>query len=216
MKPRELCEKAWQEIAQYFPDFKSMQKGQKLKKISKNKDLTFEIYFKPSRRNYAYSVEFSVYICIHSTAMKKADINNGIAFDGELESIIDRGRNYRWLQFAGASYPLSIHEIVELIQEHILPIFEDFEEFKSHFEKILIKGCKNFSLFYYVYFFGGKEKAEQYLHQFIEQSPLKNKYKGFYRSLINLPKENIDIHLSEFIGADIIKFAYLNGIELKD
>lgn len=74
MKPRELCEKAWQEIAQYFPDFKSMQKGQKLKKISKNKDLTFEIYFKPSRHNYAYSVEFSVYIWIYSTAMKKANI----------------------------------------------------------------------------------------------------------------------------------------------
>ena len=45
MKPRELCEKAWQEIASKFPDFKVVSKGQKLKKSSKNKDLTFEIYF---------------------------------------------------------------------------------------------------------------------------------------------------------------------------
>ena len=41
MKPRELCEKAWQEIASKFPDFKVVNKGQKLKKISKNKDHTF-------------------------------------------------------------------------------------------------------------------------------------------------------------------------------
>ena len=45
MKPRELCEKAWQEIASKFPDFKVVSKGQKLKKTSKNKDLIFEIYF---------------------------------------------------------------------------------------------------------------------------------------------------------------------------
>ena len=45
MKPRVLCEKAWQEIASKFPDFKVVSKGQKLKKTSKNKDLIFEIYF---------------------------------------------------------------------------------------------------------------------------------------------------------------------------
>ena len=28
MKPRELCEKAWQEIAGDFPDFKIISKGQ--------------------------------------------------------------------------------------------------------------------------------------------------------------------------------------------
>ena len=51
MKPRELCEKAWQEIASKFPDFKVVSKGQKLKKLSQNKDLTFEIYFQ-ANRNY--------------------------------------------------------------------------------------------------------------------------------------------------------------------
>ena len=33
MQPRELCEKAWQEIASHFPDFKVIKKGQNLKKI---------------------------------------------------------------------------------------------------------------------------------------------------------------------------------------
>ena len=40
MKARELCEKAWQEIASHFLDFKITKKGQNLKKISKNKDPT--------------------------------------------------------------------------------------------------------------------------------------------------------------------------------
>ena len=47
MKVRELCEKAWQEIASHFLDFKVTKKGQTLK-ISKNKDLTFEIHFQAS------------------------------------------------------------------------------------------------------------------------------------------------------------------------
>ena len=65
MKPRELCEKAWQEIASKFPDFKVVSKGQKLKKTSKNKDLIFEIYFQANRNNYADSVEFVPHIAIY-------------------------------------------------------------------------------------------------------------------------------------------------------
>jgi len=34
MKPRELCEKAWQEIARNFPDFKVLGKGKTLRKIA--------------------------------------------------------------------------------------------------------------------------------------------------------------------------------------
>ena len=45
MKPRELCEKAWQEIAGNFPDFKVLGKGKTLRKIANNKDIIFEIYF---------------------------------------------------------------------------------------------------------------------------------------------------------------------------
>ena len=70
MKPRELCEKAWQEIASKFPDFKVVSKGQKLKKTSKNKDLIFEIYFQANRNNYADSVEFVPHIAIYSKSMK--------------------------------------------------------------------------------------------------------------------------------------------------
>lgn len=66
MKPRELCEKAWQEIASKFPDFKVVSKGQKLKKTSKNKDIIFEIYFQANRNNYADSVDVNVNIRMYN------------------------------------------------------------------------------------------------------------------------------------------------------
>ncbi len=51
MKPRELCEKAWQEIARNFPDFKVLGRGKTLRKIANNKDIIFEIYFQANRYN---------------------------------------------------------------------------------------------------------------------------------------------------------------------
>lgn len=58
MKPRELCEKAWQEIARNFPDFKVVGKGKTLRKIANNKDIIFEIYFQANRYNCESNVEF--------------------------------------------------------------------------------------------------------------------------------------------------------------
>ena len=128
MKARELCEKAWQEIASYFPDFTVTKKGQNLKKISKNKDLTFEIHFQASRHNYSWSAEFSVHFSIHSKSMAKANINNGFIYGSELESLIDRGRIFRWFPLTGASYQHSVNEIIELLERYILPICENFED----------------------------------------------------------------------------------------
>ncbi len=46
MKARELCEKAWQEIASHFLDFKVTKKGQTLKKFLKIKTLLLRYTFK--------------------------------------------------------------------------------------------------------------------------------------------------------------------------
>ena len=214
MKPRELCESAWKEIANNFLDFKATKKGQNLKKISKNKDIIFEISFQSNKYNYSSSVRFSVHFLIQSKLMKKANINNGLVYGGELESLIDRGRIFRWFELAGASYQSSVNEIIELLQKYIIPICNDFEDTEANIEKILNKKAKSSSLFYYIYFFAGKEKAEQYFNKFINEDKLKSKYKELYHSLEKLPKESIDVNISEFLGADIVKFAYLNGIKM--
>ena len=46
MKARELCEKAWQEIASHFLDFKITKKGQTLKKFLKMRTLLLKFIFK--------------------------------------------------------------------------------------------------------------------------------------------------------------------------
>ena len=43
-----------------------------------------------------------------------------------------------------------------------------------------------------------KEKAEQYFNKFINEDKLKSKYRGLYHSLEKLPKESIDVNVSEF------------------
>lgn len=214
MKPKDICKQAWIEIGSNFKDFKMIKNGQILKKISKNKDLTFFICFQANRRNYAFSIQFSVHFWIESKDMKKDRINNGIIYGGELETLINRGRSFRWFELAGASYSYSVEEVIQLLKLYIIPICDDFEDTESSIDKIIEKKYRSFDVFYYIYFFGGKEKAERYLQDFISQSSLKNKYIAFYKSLENIAKDCIDIYHSEFAGANMIKFAYLNGIKI--
>ena len=137
MKPRELCEKAWQEIAGNFPDFKIISKGQRLKKTSKNKDLTYEIYFQANRNNDESSVEFMPHIAIYSKEMKKANINNGFVYGGELGRLLGR-TPCKWWQLAGASYKYTVGEISMLIRDNIIPIFDKFEASGKNIEDILM------------------------------------------------------------------------------
>ena len=197
LKPREVCEKAWQDIASRFPDFKVTGKGQKLKKISKNKDLTFEICFQANRNNYACSVEFVPHIFIYSKDMKKANYHNGFGYGGE-----------------PASYQYTVDEVSKLLEEHIIPVFDDFEDTESNIEKFIDGDIIDHNLLYYIYHFGGKAKAEQYFNKIIEKDKLSSKYIGFYNHLKDLPKESILLDEGEFYGADMVKFAFINGLEI--
>lgn len=214
LKPREICEKAWQDIASHFPDFKITGKGQKLKRISKNKDLTFEICFQANRNNYACSVEFVPHIAIYSKSMTKANIHNGFVYGGELGRLLHR-KEWYWYQLAGASYQYTVDEVSKLLEEHIIPLFDDLEDTESSIEKFIDGDIIDHNLLYYIYHFGGKAKAQQYFNKIIERDKLRSKYIGFYNQLKDMPKENISLDKSEFYGSAMIKFAYLNGIEIE-
>ncbi len=213
MKPRELCEKAWQEIAGNFPDFKVLGKGQVLKKVAGNKDITFEIFFQANRYNFEGSVEFIPHVRIYSKTIKKAIINDGLIYGGDLGTLTKR-KPCEWWQLAGESYRNTVTEVSRLIEVHIIPLFLDFEDTEANIDKILAGKLKSHSLLYYIYFFGGKSKAEQYFNKIISGDKLKKKYVAFYNSLKELPKEAVNLRLNEFYGAEIIKFAYLNDLEL--
>ncbi|QUY19067.1 DUF4304 domain-containing protein [Treponema vincentii] len=214
MKPRELCEKAWQEIARNFPDFKVLGKGKTLRKIANNKDIIFEIYFQANRYNCESNVEFIPHINIYSKAMKKAGITSeGIIYGGELSSLAGREAG-AWWQLAGASYRDTVTQITGLLHKHIMPLFADFEDTNKNIERILNGSLKGYALPYYIYYFGGKEPAERYFNKVIKEDKLKKKYISFYSSLKEIPKENIDLHFEDFYGASLIKFAYLHGLEI--
>ena len=72
------------------------------------------------------------------------------------------------------------------------------------------------NLLYYIYHFGGKDKAEKYFNKILGEDKLKNKYISFYNTLKEMSKEEISLERSEFNGAGLIKFAYLNGLEIEE
>ena len=213
MQPRKLCEKAWLEIAGNFPDFKVLGRGQILKKTADNEDINFEISFQASRYNYEGSVEFIPHVRIYSKTIKKAIINDGLIYGGDLGTLTKRKPCEKW-QLAGESYRNTVTEVSRLIEVHIIPLFLDFEDTEANIDKILAGKLKSHSLLYYLYFFGGKSKAEQYFNKIISGDKQKKKYIAFYNSLKELPKEAVNLRLIEFYGAEIIKFAYLNDLEL--
>ena len=214
MEPRTLCEEAWQEIASYFTDFKLLSNGQKLKRVAKDKDIFFEIYFQANRHNNKYSVEFIPHIRIYSKSIKRAGINNGFIYGGDLGSLSSR-KSHKWWQLAGASYKYTVEEVSKLIKIHVIPIFDYFEDTQANIDRILEGNYTSDSLLYYMYYFGGKNKAQQYFNRILKENKLKNKYISFYESLKSMPLEDINLNYSEFSGAIMIKFAYLNGIEIE-
>ena len=158
-------------------------------------------------------MEFIPHVRIYSKTIKKAIINDGLIYGGDLGTLTKR-KPCEWWQLAGESYRNTVTEVSRLIEVHIIPLFLDFEDTKANIDKILAGKLKSHSLLYYIYFFGGKSKAEQYFNKIISGDKLKKKYIAFYNSLKELPKEAVNLRLNEFYGAEIIKFAYLNDLEL--
>ena len=145
MKPRKLCEKAWLEIAGNFPDFKVLGRGQVLKKTADNEDIIFEIFFQASRYNYENSVEFIPHVRIYSKNIKKAIINDGLIYGGDLGTLTNRKPCERW-QLAGESYRNTVTEVSRLLESYIIPLFLDFENTEANIDKILAGKLKSHSL----------------------------------------------------------------------
>ncbi|MCL1994164.1 MAG: hypothetical protein FWG66_14565 [Spirochaetes bacterium] len=76
MKPREVFLKGCAEISKEFVQhgFKSLQKGQLLKKTALDSDITFEIYFQSNAKNHSASVQISPQFSIYSSELKSWQI----------------------------------------------------------------------------------------------------------------------------------------------
>ena len=146
--------------------------------------------------------------------MTKAKIHNGFVYGGELGRLLNRNECH-WYQLVGESYQYTVDEVSKLLEEHIIPLFEAFEDIECNIEKLIDGDLINHNLLYYIYHFGGKDKAQQYFNKIIKNSELRSMYIDFYNQLKDMPKENISLDKSEFYGSAMIKFGYLNGIEIE-
>ena len=111
--------------------------------------------------------------------MKKANYHNGFVYGGELGSLLNR-KTWQWWQLAGASYQYTVDEVSKLLEEHIIPIFDDFEDTESNIEKFIDGDIINHNLLYYIYHFGGKAKTLLHLIRYFPSASLSNDYKSQY------------------------------------
>ncbi len=217
MKPNEILLKGCEEIARHFPDFKATQKGRLLKKKSQDKNIEFEIYFDTSARNYSGSVSIIPTVSMYYGKERKL-------IEGKNIGYFTPHQTYKEWNLAGLSFEPSVKSIVEQLSLHILPIFNLFEETIQAIDFLINKGTKynayikeeSLMPFYFVFDFGGKEKAEIFLNNFVRNCPYKGRFYDAYKTLKTVPKEYIDVNRSSFVGEAILKFAFLNDVHLNN
>ena len=125
MKPRDIFIKACNEIAIPFiaMGFKPSKNGQCLKKISKDKNLTFEIWFRSSVYNSSCSVAIYPLITITCKNLKKwvqeenLNVNDdGLVYHNHIGYLSPINQYQSW-DLAGLSYAPSIKTIIDLFEE---------------------------------------------------------------------------------------------------
>ena len=221
MSPREIFLNGCAEIAANFMDFKPTQKGQKLTKLASNKDISFEIYFSSSMRNYSGSVSILPQVAIYCKRLKKL-MQEELSYSTDLVFVSYLGylTQFRDWQLAGASFEPSVSEISAAIKDCALPIFELFEDKRKAVEFMTQRGAKfnkNLSAFdlcpiYFVYYFGGKDAAEAFFNVCLSDCTYKGRFYKLYEELAN--GAEADFGRSSFWSDTEAKFAFVKGLRI--
>jgi hypothetical protein len=225
METKVIFLNACNEICNKLDNFKSLQKGQTLKRVAQDKDIFFEIYFQTSYRNNKSYIQVLPHINIYSKQLKKwcvkqtqNEYSSGIIFGGQLGQLTPYNQWKEW-NIAGMNYNKSIMEISDNIQKHINPIFDIFNQKDKAIDFLTNSGTK-FNLWAenvltpldFMLCFADKQRSEIFFNNFIDNCNYKGKIISLYQTL---PKEtNIDLNYSEFVFADRIKLAFVNGLKI--
>ena len=189
----------------------------------------YEIYFQSSvERNDSDYVKIEPNLWIFSKELKKWMVGqsknqyeNGIICAEKIKTPEDP-KSYKEWNLAGKNYDKTIKEIIKAIQLYFIPIVEIYKD-KNTAINYLKENCGKYtkwtekSLFpmSFMIYFGGKEAAEIFLKDFIETCTYKERIINLYNELGKIKnKEEIDLKYAEFIGAEEIKLAYINGIRI--
>lgn len=198
MKPRDIFIKACNEIAVPFLErgFKSSKNGQCLKRISKDKDLTFEIWFRSSVYNTSCSVTIYPLITITSKSLKKwvqeerLNINNDDLVYHNHIGYLSPINEYKSWNLSGLSYTISVKTIIDLLEKYACPIFDLFENRQTAIDFITQHGCcfnqytkDSLHALPYMLRYGEKEQAENYLNHYIHSNKCRNRFLKAYSQL---------------------------------
>ena len=224
MTPREIFLNGRAGIAANFTYFKPTQKGQKLTKLTSDKEILFEIYFGSSMRNYSGSVSILPQIAIYCKRLKKLmqeelSYSTDLVFVSHLGHLTPRKQFRNW-QLAGASFEPSAREISAAIKDYALPIFELFEDKQKAVEFMTQRGAKfnkNLSAFdlrpiYFIYYFGGRDAAEAFFNICLSECTYKGRFCQLYEELAN--GAEMDFSRSSFWGDTEAKFAFVKGLKI--
>ena len=198
MKPRDIFIKACNEIAVTFLEkgFKSSKNGQCLKRISRDKDLTFEIWFRSSVYNTSCSVTIYPLITITSKSLKKwvqeesINVNNdGLVYHSHI-GYLSPINEYKSWNLAGLSYTISVKTIIDLLEKYACPIFDMFENRQTAIDFITQHGCcfnqyikDSLRALPYMLRYGEKEQAENYFNHYIHLNKCRNRFLKAYSQL---------------------------------
>lgn len=213
-------------IANQLEGFEVYKKGRRLKKVSSDKDIFFEITFETSFINHSSHIMIIPAIAIFSKKLKKWQIEHtkneyctGLIYGNHLGYITPHKTWKRW-NLAGLSFEHSVNEISRNIQKYVLPIFDIFNTKENAIDFLKNKGTK-FNLYCedslvpldFLLCFSDKETSEIFFNNFIKNCSCKGKIITFFEKLKT--EEEINLNHSEFVGAGQIKLACMNGLSIE-
>lgn len=219
----DTCQKIISGLAQ--SDFKTLEKGQRLRKLSKNKDLAFEIYFQSSFRNTKNEITLIPHVAIFSKKVKKWKIplthnkhENGCIFAENIGYISSIKKWGTWNVTLKNQANIT-KKIIKLVQKHALPLFELFDDQKAALRTLTRKGssfCPGImnTLFPldFVLVHGTKNDAQNFFAKTVHRAQNRTRINEFFASLSS--KGKLDLNYSEFHQANQLKVAYVYGLKL--
>lgn len=207
--------------------FKASQKGACLKKVSRNKDLTFEISFQSSTLNSSGYVKLLPHVQITSKRLKKwlkvqtNDVHsNDIIYYNQLGYISPFQEWKSWNVF-GMSQEKTIGEVVNIIKTYAIPIFNLFEDTADIIQFLASNGTKfnrytalSLTPLAFMLCMASKEEAQQFFDNYLMNAPGKKQLLNLYQELS--AGKTIDLMHAEFIDAFPIKLAFMQGLKIKE
>lgn len=138
---RDIFFSTCQKIAVYFEShgFRAIEKCQRLKKTSIDKDLTFEIYFQSSVMNKKECVAFIPQVHIFSKKVKeqtrektKNPHEKGYIGGGNIGNISNLKKWTEWT-ITPKNQDRVVKEVIKMLEKFALPLFARFESNKKDF-----------------------------------------------------------------------------------